>query len=105
MILREWRGRVPREKIDGYIEVLERTGLKEYAATPGHRGTWLLLDRHADGGSRTAEFTLLTVWESHEAIAAFAGEDISRAVYYPEDDGFLLEKPERLRHYEVLRQP
>ncbi|HEX6930085.1 MAG TPA: hypothetical protein VF267_12585 [Gammaproteobacteria bacterium] len=105
MILREWRGRVPREKVDAYLGVLEQTGLKEYAATPGHRGTWVLVDHDCDGDGRTAEFVLLTLWPSREAIAAFAGEDIGRAVYYPEDDGFLLEKPERLRHYDVLRRP
>jgi len=101
MILREWRGRVPHEKVDDYVQVLEETGLKEYAATPGHSGTWLLLDRDGEA----AEITLLTLRTSRESIHAFAGEDISRAVYYPEDDDFLLEKPERLRHYEVLRQP
>ncbi|HEX7029601.1 MAG TPA: antibiotic biosynthesis monooxygenase [Gammaproteobacteria bacterium] len=101
MILREWRGRVPHEKADAYVDVLGRTGLAEYAATPGHRGSWLLVDREGDA----AEFTLLTLWESRDAIRAFAGDDISRAVYYPEDDAFLLEKPERLRHYDVLRRP
>lgn len=101
MILREWRGRVPHEKVDAYVEILNHTGLKDYAATPGHLGTWLLLDR---GGDAT-EFTILTVWTSREAIRAFAGEDIGKARYYPEDENFLLEKPERLRHYEVLVHP
>lgn len=103
MILREWRGRVPLEKVDDYREVLERTGLRDYAATPGHRGTLLTVDPTVATGQ--AEFMLLTLWESHQAIRAFAGDDIDRAVYYPEDDGFLLEKPPRLRHYEVLRAP
>lgn len=103
MILREWRGRVPREKIGEYLGVLERTGLKEYAGTPGHRGSSVLVDHSGDG--EIAEIVLLTLWESRDAIRAFAGEDISRAVYYPEDDAFLLEKPERLRHYDVLHWP
>jgi heme-degrading monooxygenase HmoA len=99
MILREWRGRVPHEKVDGYIKVLEKTGLREYAATPGNRGVWLLLNRDGEA----AEFVTLTLWESRDAIRAFAGDDIGKAVYYPEDDEYLLEKPERLRHYEVLK--
>lgn len=102
MILREWRGRVPHEKVDAYIGFLERIALPHYGKTSGHRGTWLLTDReHADG----VEITLLTLWESRDAIHTFAGDDISRAVYYPEDDDFLLEKPERLRHYDVLHAP
>lgn len=105
MILREWRGRVPGEKIDEYLAILERTGFKEYAATPGHRGTSVLVDRGGNGEGEVMEIVLLTLWESRDAIRAFAGEDISRAVYYPEDDAFLLEKPERLRHYDVLHWP
>lgn len=99
MIMREWRGRVPHDKVDAYVRVLERTGLPHYAGTAGHRGSWLLLDRERDDA---AEITLLTLWTSRDAIRAFAGEDIARAVYYPEDDDFLIEKPEFLRHYEVI---
>ncbi len=40
MIMREWRGSVPRDKADAYVEVLERTGLKDYAGTPGNRGVF-----------------------------------------------------------------
>ena len=103
MILREWRGRVPQDKTDAYLEFLDNKGTHGYAATPGHRGTWIVLDTESEPG--VTEFTLLTMWESREAIRAFAGDDIGRAVYYPEDDGLLLEKPERLRHYTVVRAP
>ncbi|HEX6928998.1 MAG TPA: hypothetical protein VF267_07090 [Gammaproteobacteria bacterium] len=37
MILREWRGRRPRDKVDACRDVLERTGLKDDNAA-GHRG-------------------------------------------------------------------
>ena len=33
---------------------------------------------------------------------AFAGDDISIARYYPEDDEFLLEKNEHVEHWEVV---
>jgi hypothetical protein len=33
----------------------------------------------------TAHFLLLTLWDSWDAIRAFAGEDIEKAKYYPED--------------------
>jgi hypothetical protein len=35
-----------------------------------------------------------------DAIRGFAGDDVERAVYYPEDDRFLLTKPEKVQHYE-----
>lgn len=98
MIMREWHGRVPAEKADKYLEVLEATGLKDLAATPGHRGTLLL---RSDNGAET-EFALLSFWKSEDHIRAFAGNDISIARYYPEDNDYLLEKPERLKHYRVI---
>lgn len=101
MIMREWRGRVPRAKSTPYLEFLRAKALPDYAATPGHRSTWILVD----DGPELSEFVLLTLWDSREAIRAFAGDDISRARYYPEDPGFLLEMPERLRHYEVRDPP
>jgi hypothetical protein len=32
----------------------------------------------------------------------FAGSDLERAIYYPEDDDFLLEKEPTVTHYEVF---
>jgi heme-degrading monooxygenase HmoA len=98
MIMREWRGRLPHHKVEDYLDYLKVTGLPEYAATPGHRGSWVLLDREGE----SAEYTLLTLWESRDAIRAFAGDDIARAKYYPEDHRFFTEMPEKVRHYELL---
>jgi len=47
-------------------------------------------------------FLLLTLWESLDAIRAFAGEDYDRARYYPEDDDYLLEREPFVVHYDVL---
>jgi hypothetical protein len=43
----------------------------------------------------------LTHWESRLAIEAFAGKDIARAKYYPEDSGFLLEFEPTVQHHEL----
>ena len=51
-----------------------------------------------------AEFLLVTLWESEEAIRRFAGDDIARAVFYPEDDRFLVERGELVDHFEVVFQ-
>jgi heme-degrading monooxygenase HmoA len=46
-----------------------------------------------------SHFLLITVWASMAAVEKFAGEDPSRAKYYPEDDQFLLEKgPKSFNH-------
>jgi heme-degrading monooxygenase HmoA len=59
--------------------------------------------RRVSGGE--AEFTLISLWESWDAIKAFAGPDHERAVYYPEDKSFLLHLDPKVRHYEVLSSP
>jgi hypothetical protein len=43
------------------------------------------------------------VWESYDAIKAFAGEDYETAVFYPEDDRYLVERDLTSAHYEVAR--
>ena len=42
-----------------------------------------------DAGDRT-EFITLSLWDSLDAIRAFAGDDIEAAVLYPEDARYLL---------------
>jgi len=101
MIARIWRGVTREADKDAYFEYLGRTGLKEYASTPGNRGVWVLRRVH-DGRS---EFTLMSLWDSWEAIKTFAGSDCEQAVFYPDDEKFLIERGPRVTHYEVLAGP
>jgi len=43
----------------------------------------------------------VSFWDSWGAVEAFAGQDIEEAVFYPEDDRFLVERDLTVRHYEV----
>ena len=97
MIARIWRGRTPADKADAYLSFLERTGLAEYRATEGNRGV-LALRRVQDD---VAEFTLITLWESMDAIRRFAGDDPDVAKYYSEDPQYLLELTPKVEHHEV----
>jgi heme-degrading monooxygenase HmoA len=98
MIARTWHGRVPAAQADAYHAYLLRTGLGDYASTPGNRGVQVL--RRTEG--EITHFLLITLWDSLDAIRAFAGPDYERARYYPEDDDYLLEKEPFVTHYEVL---
>jgi heme-degrading monooxygenase HmoA len=98
MIARIWRGVTPAHKADDYLRYLEATGLKEYRATPGNRGAWVLR-RISDA---EAEFITLSHWDSLDAIRAFAGDDYERAVYYPEDQDYLLDFAPNVEHYEIF---
>jgi heme-degrading monooxygenase HmoA len=96
MIARIWRGVTSAEKAEQYLEYLMETGLKDYRAIPGNRGVQVLRRTYED----KTEFLLLSLWESYEAIRAFAGEDPEQAVYYPKDKEFLLELEPKVTHYE-----
>lgn len=101
MILRTWRGSTQIEDRDRYRAYLEETGIREYKATPGNRGVFVV-QRERDG---LAEFLLLTLWDSMEAVKGFAGSSPEKAVFYPEDQGFLVEKDLHVDHYSVLEAP
>ncbi|WP_344058625.1 hypothetical protein [Microbacterium pumilum] len=96
-VVRMWTGVVRTEDRDSYVEYVERTGMDEYRTTAGNLDAWLLTRDLGDG--RT-EITTVSRWESRDAIVGFAGTDIERAVFYPEDDRFLLERDLHVRHYE-----
>ena len=98
MIARTWRGTTTAETADAYVEYLNRTGLASYRATPGNLATFALLRR----GEKRTEFLLVTLWESMDAVKAFAGPEPDRAVFYPEDDRFLIERGERVDHFDVV---
>ena len=100
MIARMWRGAVARADADAYADYMQETGIAGYVSTPGNRGAWML---RRDDGERT-EFVMFTLWDSIDAIKAFAGEDYETAVFYPEDDRFLLERDLRSTHFEVHTQ-
>ena len=98
MIARIWRGRTLAAHADQYLDYLQKTGVKEIRATPGNRGVRIL--RRITG--EEAEFQFISFWDSLDAILAFAGPDIERAVYFPEDTAFLLELEPTVAHYEVF---
>jgi len=94
-----WRGWVRTPDRDVYVDYVEETGMSEYRRTPGNRGAHMLT-RDLDDG-RT-EIVTLSFWDSREVIAGFAGDDISRAVFYPEDDQYLVDRETTVTHFEVV---
>jgi heme-degrading monooxygenase HmoA len=101
MIARLWHGAVPADKDDAYLGYLEKTGVPDSRATPGNRGVYVFRRREGE----IAHFLFVSLWESREAIRAFAGDDLERARYYPEDAQYLLELEPTVTHYEVAVAP
>lgn len=99
MILRRWTGRIRTADEAEYRAYIAKTGGKAYLATPGNRG-WQMVFR--DLGEGTSEVQALSWWTDLDVIKGFAGEAYETAVYYPEDDRFLLARPPNVDHFRVV---
>lgn len=97
MIARIWHGVTPKAKSDEYYEFLKKTAIPDYKSVDGNKGVLVLRRMEND----QTHFLTFTLWESREAIKKFAGEDIAKAKYYPEDKSFLLEFEPSVTHYEA----
>ena len=98
MILREWRAEIRRDLRDEYVAYVYLTGIDTYRKTAGNL---FALAATRDIDDARSEIVTLSGWESMEAVRAFAGDDPSRARYFPEDDRYLLTRPQEVKHYAV----
>jgi heme-degrading monooxygenase HmoA len=101
MIARIWRGWTTPDHADAYVAYVDQTGIRGYEATPGNHGAWILRRAQAD----RAEILTLSFWDSLDAIRKFAGDDAEQAVFYPDDDRYLVDRELRVTHYEIPKFP
>ena len=95
-VLREWRAEIRRALKDEYVSYVRHTGIKALLQTPGNLGASVgVRDLDAD----RSEIVVLSWWNDAQAIRGFAGTDIDRARYFPEDDRYLLTRPDCVQHY------
>lgn len=100
MIARIWHGRTKADDYEAYTTFLKERAIPDYQGTEGF--VRLIFLRRLEGDE--AHFVLITFWKDLEAIKRFAGEDHEKAKYYPEDQDFLLEFEEHVKHYEVFAE-
>ena len=101
MIARLWRGQTATAaNAEAYFQHLSGTVFPSLKDLAGHRGAWILR-REVDG---RCEFLAVTLWETRQAIEAFAGADIDKAIVEPEGRAVLAEFDDFARHYEVAFQ-
>jgi heme-degrading monooxygenase HmoA len=67
----------------------------------GQRGTYLFRRDVEEG----VEFATLTLWESWDAVRAFAGDDPEVAVVPDKARAVLARWDERSAHYEIVEAP
>jgi heme-degrading monooxygenase HmoA len=93
-----WRGKIRTDDVAAYVEYIDGTGIKEYLQTPGNQGAQMWTRDLGDG---TTEVITVSWWDDLDSIRGFAGDDIEVAVFYPEDDNFLVDRETRVNHFAV----
>jgi heme-degrading monooxygenase HmoA len=97
MVARVWKGWTRADDIGRYVDYVKATGVDGLGATPGNRGVYIFT--RVDGDR--AEMIVTSLWDSRDSIRAFAGDDIDVAVFYPEDDEYLVDREWTCTHYDV----
>ena len=101
MIARLWRGWTSLENADAYERLLReqvRPGLK---LIDGYRGGYILRQE----GTDEVEFVVMNLFDSLEAVRAFAGPEYTVPVFDPEARSLLSKVEPVARHYEVKTTP
>jgi heme-degrading monooxygenase HmoA len=97
MIARHWKGIAKRERADDYIAHLKSDTFPKLASLTGFVRASILRREIPNG----IEFQVVTVWESLQAIRAFAGTDIEAAVVPAVAQAMMVEFDRRAVHYEI----
>jgi len=101
MIARLWRGWTSRENADAYERLLRERVLPGLKRLDGYRGGYILRRE----GNEEVEFVVMNLFESLEAVQAFAGPEYTVPVFEPEARQLLSKVEPIARHYEVKTTP
>ena len=101
MIARLWRGWTRPENADAYESLLRERVLPGLQGINGYQGGYVL----RQDGTDEVEFVVLNLFESLDAVRAFAGPDYTVPVFEPEARQLLSRVEPRAFHYEVKMTP
>ena len=101
MIARVWHGSTKPENADKYEAMLTPELLPGISKVPGFRGSYFL---RRDAGEEV-EFITILLWESLEALKAFAGPEYERSIIPEERRKYLSQHEDLAKHYEVVSAP
>jgi heme-degrading monooxygenase HmoA len=97
MIARSWSARVRRDDAPHYVAHARTAVFAHLSKIKGYRGALVLTEERA----ADVAVTVLTFWESMDAVEAFAGPDRGAAVVEPDAEAALIDFDHRVRHFEV----
>ena len=101
MVARVWRGYAAVTETEAYPRHLLQSVRPKLEQLPGVKGLYLLRRR----GLEEIEFLVVTLWDSMDAIRAFAGDQPELAVLEPEARAALVRFDSMVNHYEIVSAP
>lgn len=101
MIARIWHGWTTPGNADAYETLLRSEVLPGIRRIDGARGAYVLRAPLED----EVEFVTMTLWDSLDAVRAFAGDDYEVAVVPAHARQLLSRFDERSRHYDAVIEP
>lgn len=99
MIARLWSARTTTSQSSKYMEHFWQSVAPSLRRVPGYLSASLLVRSQGD----LVEILVITVWESYQAIDAFAGPTRDNAVVAREAAALLTDYDRRVRHYEIAQ--
>jgi heme-degrading monooxygenase HmoA len=99
MIARLWSARTTKPQSTRYLEHFWQSVVPSLRTFDGYLSSSVLVRSHGD----SVEILVTTVWQSLQAIDAFAGSDRETAVVASEAAALLTDYDRRVRHYEVAQ--
>ena len=97
MIARLWSARTTPAQTHAYLSHFSMSVQPTLRQFPGYAGS-AVMTREVQG---SIEILVTTLWQSREAIDAFASPDPETAVVAPEAAALLTEYDRHVRHYEI----
>lgn len=97
MIARYWSARAPARNLPAYLDHFRQNVIPELKAVSG----FVRAELFTRSTGNDFELVVLSVWESFQAIDAFAGVDREAAVVAPAAAALFTSYDRRVRHYEI----
>ncbi len=97
IVARIWHGRTPADKADAYVEWTKNTVVPDFQGLPGNLG--MALYRKNEGS--VSNITFVSYWKDMDAVKNFAGNDVGKARFYPNEKDMLLDGEENVKHETV----
>jgi len=101
MIARVWKGWTKTEDADAYEKLLREVVYPGIQTINGYLGGYILRQDAKD----ETEFLTVNLFESLDAVRAFAGPDYEVPVFEPEARRLLSKVEPIARHYDVRKAP